>query len=162
MINYKIDNVLSTHSFNSYQVSVVEYLDEAKTIKKGIAITPVPGYLFEEMAFSEAMGDFGKPLELDIEEVRNLYLFISDVLSGNLPTKIIVNHHGPKLRISLKRFIEKWHGGGAYKGRIGFGIFGALSFTNNTIVTKDSLSKLQESLASLYGLNLKTENDPDK
>jgi len=157
MINYKIDNVVSTHSFNSYQVSVVEYLDREKVRKKGIAVAPIPGYFFEEATYSEAMGNFGKPLGLDTEEVRNFYSFISGVLSGKLPAKIVVNHQGPKLRISLNRFVENWHGGGAYKGRVGFGFFSALSFTNNAVVTKESLSMLQESLDSLYAKNLKAE-----
>jgi hypothetical protein len=150
MINYKIDNVISTHSFNSYQVSVVEYLDAGLERKKGIAVTPIPYYLYEEATHTEAIGDFGKPLELTEEEMRKLDSFISGVLAGDLPAKIIVNNIGPKLRIKLNNLDTQWHGGGGYKGRVGFGIFGALSFTNNAVVSKESLTKLQESLKILF------------
>ena len=112
MINYKIDNVISTHSFNSYQVSVVEYLEAGLQRKKGIAVTPIPYYLYEEAMHTEAMGDFGKPLEITEEEIRKLDSFISGVLADDLPAKIIVNNIGPKLRIKLNNFDAKWHGGG--------------------------------------------------
>ena len=150
MINYKIDKVISTHSFNSYQVSVVEYLEAELERKKGIAVTPIPYYLYEEAVHTEAVGDFGKPLELTNIEQRKLDSFITGVLAGNLPAKIIVNHVGPKLRIMLDKYDTKWHGGGAYKGRVGFGVFGVLPFTNNAVVTKESLTALQESLKLLF------------
>ena len=43
--------------------------------------------------------------------------------------------------------------GVGYKGRVSFGIFGALSFTNNAVVSKESLTKLQESLKILFESN---------
>ena len=122
---------------------------------KGLAVCPVPLGLFEESVYSEAMGDHGKPIVIDTKQASLFCEFIREVLAGKLPGKILVHSSGPPLRIKLVKYIKKWHGGGGYKGSVAFGrtIFSGF-FTNSTI-TKNSLTKLKESLVDLYDLDAK-------
>lgn len=150
MFKYKVDKVLSIHSFLSHQISVVAISDKEENMYKGIAVFPVPEELFAEAAYHDGMGDSGKPLIIDSQIALSLCEFIEDTLTGKLPSKIIVNSNGPQLSITLKKYTKKWHDGGGYKGRVVFG-YSFLTFSfSSSIISKKSLAQFKNSLISLF------------
>ena len=157
MFEYKTEKLLSTHSFGTHQISVITLSDSHGDSYKGIAVSPIPYSLFSEATFSEAMGDYGKPLIIEEKQSLLLCQFIEEVLSGSLPKKIEVESNGPPLKIKLKKYIKNWHEGGGYKCSVCFGRFGGFDFLSSTIVSKKSLVRLRNSLIDLYELKKMVE-----
>lgn len=157
MFKYKIEKVISTHSYISHQISVITLSDQKGNIFTGIAVSPIPISLFSEATYSEAMGDYGKPLIIDARQAMLLCAFIENVLNGILPSKILVRSNGPALRIILKKYMKNWHDGGAYKGSVTFGGLGGFGFFSNSTVTKHSLVELKNSLIKAFNLESKKQ-----
>ena len=125
--------------------------DKKGNIYKGMAFLPAPAPLFNKM--STVTGDFDQPLIVDHRQALLLCRFIGDILSGSLPRKIEVKTNGPTLKIHLNSFVKKWYGGGGYRGRVYFkSLFTFAHFFSNATIARDSLSKLRDSLISLYEL----------
>ncbi len=78
MFDYEIEEVISTHSFDRYQMSVVTCIDEAKNLLNGIAIYPIPVTMdnVNERAHIEASGLMGKPLVIDKHQATRICNYI--------------------------------------------------------------------------------------
>ena len=151
MFEYKILERFSIHSFDNYQISVTTMSDKQEKIHNGIAVLPAPDVMFNEM--SKVTGNFDQPLIVEDLQALLLCRFIGEVLSGSLPRKIEVKTNGPTLNIHLKKYIENWHGGGGYNGKVCFGrFFSFFPLISNVTIARNSISKLKDSLISLYRL----------
>jgi len=95
---------------------------------------------------------------IEAEQSLLICQFIEDILHGRLPGKIEITSNGPPVRIKLKKFIKKWHGGGAYKGRVEVGKYAFFSISN-AIIARSSLVIFRNNLIDLYNLkNRETMN----
>ncbi|MEE8056478.1 MAG: hypothetical protein V3T17_01390 [Pseudomonadales bacterium] len=152
MFEYKIENILSTISFDYYQVIVVELSDKQGDIFKGIGVGPAPSIGQDYLQTNT--NDYYQPLIIEPDQALLLCNYIEEILAGALPNKITINTSGPKLTLNLKKFTEKWHGGGGYIGSVTFGKFGFLNILSNFNVTiaKNSLTSLRKTLIGLYEL----------
>lgn len=150
MNEYKILEKLSIHSFDNYQISVITMSDKQGKQHKGIAVSPAPDIAFNKM--SEVTGNFDQPLVVGNEQALLFCHYIEEVLNGGFPKKIEVITSGPVLRLNLKKFTEKWHGGGGYKGHVSFNRFSIMGILSNITIARSSLLSLRSSLINLYKL----------
>lgn len=149
MFKYKLSERISTHSFGNYQVSVVTILDKDKKVHKGIGIDPAPRLIANTTNRPTSFND-EELLVVDEPQSKLLSNFIEDVVNGSIPRKIEVETSGPTLAIDLKKFTDKWHGGGGYKGTISFDTFFTPVLSKRTTISKESLMNFRSSLDSLY------------
>ena len=156
MYEYRILEQLSVHSFYNYQVSVITLSDKQGNKFKGLTFLPAPDITFNET--SAVTGNFDQPLIVDRQQASSLCGFLGEVLEGSLPRKIEVETNGPTLTIHLKKFTNKWYGGGGYKGQVYFkSLFSFLPFISNVTIAKNALTGLRHSLIGLYELQ-ETDN----
>lgn len=150
--DYEIEKVLSTNSFDKYQMSVVIASDKEGKLHKGIAIYPLPKSMkyFEEGSFIEANGLLGKPLIISEIQAKQVCNFIYQVLTGNLPCEVTISSSGPEIKIKLKKYTANWHGGGGYKGVMGYSDYGLLGFLPRVTISRKSLIEFQTSLSDLF------------
>ncbi len=153
--DYEIEKVVSAHSFDRYQMSVIIAVDNEGNIFKGIAIFPLPPTMkyFEERIHIEATGQLGKPLVISKSQAKHICDFIYKVLTGNLPQEIVVRSNGPDIKIKLKKYTSKWHGGGAYKGVMGYNEYSFLGLLPRVTISRKSLEEFRASLNELYEHN---------
>lgn len=152
MSKYKTEQILSTHSFDSHDISVISMSDPEGNLYKGIGVFPIPLGYFQESVHADVMGDYvGMPLIIDDEQALLFCRFIEEVINMQLPRKIRIHSTGPFLKIQVKKYVKNWHDGGAYKGYVTFGNFGL--FANSATITKYSIMKLRQSLIDLFDLN---------
>ncbi len=149
---YETETLISTHSFDWYQVSVVTISTRQGKQLRGIAIFPIPATYFDESAYIDAHQKWGKPLVLNSRQSIHLCQYIENILEGRLPGKYEIFSNGLNLKIVIKKYIKKWHGGGGYKGSMGFKRFIYFGLTRVTI-SKKTLIEFRNSLMHLYQLD---------
>ena len=150
--DYEIESVLTTSSFDRFQMSVVTASDNNGKLQKGIAIFPLPKTMkyFDESTYIETSGLMGKPLVISDIQARQLCNFIYQVLAGNLPQEITVFSTGPEISIKLKKYIANWHGGGGYKGRMGYSEYSLFGLLPRVTISRKSLVEFQTALKVLF------------
>jgi len=150
---FKIDKVISTHSFDRYQMSVVTISNKKGELFNGIAIFPIPVNLFEEYNYIEANGLLGKPLVVEKSQTIRICQFLRKVLDGDLRGQLEFSSGGLDIKIRFKKFIENYHGGGGYKGAMGYSNFCSFGFLPRVTISRSSLIKFRASLVELYQLD---------
>ena len=58
--------------------------------------------------------------------------------------------NGPEIRIKLKKYTANWHGGGAYKGVMGYSEYGLLGFLPRVTISRKSLIEFQTNPSDLF------------
>ncbi len=151
---YQIESVLSTHSFDKYQMSVITCVDEAQNLFNGIAIFPIPSTMdnVNEVAHITANGLVGKPLPIQESQAIKICHYLESVLNGDFSGHVEFYSTGLNVKIRLKKFIKNYHGGGAYKGVMGYSNFSFLGRLPRVTISRNSLDKFRVSLAELYQL----------
>ncbi len=145
-----IEKVVSTHSFDKYQVSVVRIAKGNEDPLKGIALSPLPLGYFEESINIEVGLAIGKPIPLDIHHVHNICQYIENVIAKRLPNEIDIGTNKFYIRLKLKKFIEKWHEGGGYKGVMGYPNNHFLGLLPRVTISKGTLLEFRKNLIGLY------------
>jgi hypothetical protein len=150
--DYDIAKAISVHSFGRYQMSVIIAVDKKGNTSKGIAIFPLPSStkFFERSMFIEANGLLGMAMVISSSEAKRICDFIYRVSTGSLPQEILIRSSGPDIKIKLKKYTANWHGGGAYKGVMGYSEYSFLGFLPGVKISKKSLAGFRASLNTLY------------
>ena len=85
MYKYKLLNRKSTHSFDNYQISVIDIIDKQKVEHKGFGVCLAPSLANLDSAPTEY--DNVQVLIVDEQQVRLLCEFFEKVFGGELPIK---------------------------------------------------------------------------
>lgn len=135
-------------------------LSAEKSVYNGIAIYPIPATMesFSEITHIDANGLLGKPLVLDKNQATRICNYLGKVLGGDFAGQVEFNSGGLDIKIKLKKFIENYHGGGAYKGVMGYSNFNFLGLLPRVTISRGSLMKFRASLAELYHLEVSGPN----
>ena len=147
---FHIEKMISTHSFDKFQVSVVTFTNGHEEPLNGIALFPLPPGNFEESIYIEANGIMGKPVHVDVHHVIKICQYIENVIAGRLPNEIDIGTNKFYIRLKLKKFIEKWHGGGGYKGVMGYKNSGLLGMLPHVTISRGTLIEFRKNLIKLY------------
>lgn len=147
---FHIEKVISTHSFDKYQVSVVTFINGKEELSNGIALFPLPLGSFEESMYIEANEIMGKPMYIDVPHVMEICQYIENVIAGRLPNEIDIGTNTFYIRLKLKKYITKWHGGGGYKGVMGYKNSGFLGWLPRVTISRRTLIEFRKNLIELY------------
>ncbi len=134
-------------------MSVVTISNKDGELFKGIAIFPIPINFFEEYNYIEANGLLGKPLVIGESQAARICQYLGEVLNGDLRDQLEFSSGGLDIRIRLKKFIEKYHGGGGYKGIMGYSNYCSLGILDRVTIARSTLIKFRANLAELYKLD---------
>jgi hypothetical protein len=145
MYKYKLLNRKSTHSFDNYQISVIDIIDKQKVEHKGFGVCLAPSLANLDSAPTEY--DNVQVLIVDEQQVRLLCEFFEKVFGGELPNQIEVTTNGPTLTICFETFTEKWHGGGGLEGKIGFDTMISSAFFDESYRREKLISKYEKQSA---------------
>ena len=134
-------------------MSVVTISNKEGELFNGIAIFPIPVNFFDEYNYIEANGLLGKPLVIEKSQTIKICKYLGEVLNGDLRGQLEFSSSGLDIKIRLKKFIEKYHGGGGYKGVMGYSNYRSLGFLPRVTISRSSLMKFRVSLVELYQLD---------
>lgn len=133
-------------------MSVVTISNKKGKLFNGIAIFPIPVNFFEEYSYIEANGLLGKPLVIENVQTIGICQYLGKVLNGDLQGQVEFSSGVLDIKFRIKKFIENYHGGGGYKGVMGYSNYCSLGFLPRVTISRNSLIKFRASLVELYQL----------